>query len=155
NWAEIEDLVRSQLPMRKLQERLIGSLKLSESEVMEAFKNQNERISATVLQVPASAAAQVASPTDADLQRGYEKFKDRFVTGARTQLEILTVPRKLGEEEVRAAHETALSLSNRARGGEDFATLAKDYSEGPGADKGGEIPQVVSPQDFGPQLAPK
>src|SRR5262249_34578897 len=26
NWAEIEDLVRSQLPMRKLQERLIGSL---------------------------------------------------------------------------------------------------------------------------------
>jgi peptidyl-prolyl cis-trans isomerase D len=155
NWSEIEDLMRSQIPVRKLQERLIGSLKIAEPELREMFRNQYEKVSATVLQVPGSSSTTLPAPTDADLQRTYEEYKSRFVSGPRTQLEVLSVPRRLGDEEVRVAHELAASLSNRARGGEDFAQLAKDYSEGPGADKGGEVPQVITPQDFGPVLGPK
>src|SRR5512140_3011867 len=36
-WASYEDLVRSQLPVRKLQERLLASIKLSEPELREAY----------------------------------------------------------------------------------------------------------------------
>jgi len=155
NWSAIEELVRTQIPMRKLQERLISSLKISEPELQQLYRDQNERVSATVLQVPASMTAKVPPPTDADLQKTYEEYKSRFVSGARTQLEVLSVPRKYGQEELRQAREMAASLAERARKGEDFAQLAKDYSEGPGSDQGGVIPRVLTAQELGPELGPR
>lgn len=152
NWGAFEEMVREQLPVRKLQERLIGSLKLSEPELREAYQNQNEKLRATVLQIPGNAAAKIPAPTDADLQRAYDQFKNRFISGARTQLEVLSVPKRYGDEEIRAAREMAASLAQRARAGEDFAQLAKDYSEGPGAEAGGLLPRVITPQEFGPDL---
>ncbi len=155
NWGEIEEMIRGQIPMRKLQERLISSLKFSESELRQAYHERFERATATVLQVPARNEANLPPPTDADLQRAYDLYKDRFISGARTQLEVLTVPKRFGEEELRDARELAASLVQRARSGEDFAQLAKDYSEGPGAEEGGALPRVISPQEFGPDLGPK
>ena len=155
NWSPIEALVRSQLPMRKLQERLISSLKISDDEIRQAYRDQNERVSATVLQVPGAVTAKVPAPTDADLQRVYDQYKDRFVSGGRTQVEVLSIPRKYSDDEVRQAREMAASLAQRARGGEDFAQLAKDYSEGPDAETGGVIPRVLTLSDLGPDLGPK
>jgi len=155
NWSVIEEMVRRQLPVRKLQERLIGSLKITEPELREVFRDRHEAVSATILQVPASATAKIPPPTDADLQKAYDTYKDRFISGPRTQLEVLSVPKKFGDEEVRAARELSQSLATRIRGGEDFAEVAKNFSEGPGAEKGGELPRVVTLQEIGPQMAPK
>lgn len=155
NWGAVEDVVRGQIPMRKLQERLISSLKYSQAELHEAYQNQFEKVSATVLQVPARTDLNVPPPTDADLQKAYDEYKSRFVAPARTQLEVLSVPKKFGDEEIRAAREMATSLVERARKGEDFAQLAKDYSEGPGAEQGGALERVITPNEFGPELGPK
>jgi parvulin-like peptidyl-prolyl isomerase len=73
----------------------------------------------------------------------------------RTQLEMLIVPKKVGAEEIRRARETAQGLVDRARKGEDFADLVRDYSEGPATDKGGVIDRYLQPSEFGPELAPK
>ena len=150
--ARIEEVTRRQLPMRKFQERLLTSVKLTEPELNEAFRDRFERLSATVVHVPAIAAGNLPAPTDADLDRVYQRYKNRFASGARTQLEVLIVPKKLGEGETRTARELAQSLANRARGGEDFATLASVYSTAPGAEKGGVIDREFQAAEFGPEL---
>jgi peptidyl-prolyl cis-trans isomerase D len=155
NWSAYEALVRTQLPTRKLQERLLASLKLSQGELQEAFRNRYERVEATVVMVPPVSDAKLAPPTDADLDRTYEKYKSRFMTGPRMMLEVLQVPKAYSDEELRVAREQAASLAERARRGEDFATLARDYSEGPGATRGGEIQRVFQPAEFGPINGPK
>jgi len=153
DWSPYEAIIRSQLPMRKLQERLLASVKLSEPELREAFRDKFEKLDVTVVQVmPMTANA--PAPSDADLQRVYDKYKSRFTAGARVQLEVLTVPRKYSDDDVKAAHQLAQSLADRARRGEDFAALARDYSEGPGAAQGGLISRVFQPSEFG-ALAPK
>jgi parvulin-like peptidyl-prolyl isomerase len=152
NWAPFEDLARQQLPLRKLQERLIASLKLSEPELRQAYRDRFERIAVTVLHVPPSQQATVPDPTDADVERMYQKYRSRFASGPGTQLEVLQVPMKFSEEEVRTAREQLQSLADRAQRGEDFATLARDYSEGPGAARGGEINRVFQPREFGPAM---
>ncbi len=153
NWAPFEAMVREQLPTRKLQERLLSSIKISEPELREAFADRFDRVSATVLFVPA--VPDTTAPTEADLQKTYDKFKSRFSAPARTQLEFLVAPKTIGDEEVRQAREIAMGYVQRARAGEDFAQLAKDYSEGPGASNGGVVDRAFSMNDFGPEIGPK
>jgi peptidyl-prolyl cis-trans isomerase D len=141
--------------MRKLQERLLSSIKLAEPELRDAYRDRYEELDATVIQLTPDMTAKVAPPNDADLARIYDQYKGRFSGPARSQLELLIQPKKFGDEEIRAARELAASLVNRARKGEDFAALARDYSDGPAADKGGEIPRPLSPTEFGPELAPQ
>lgn len=152
--AALEQETREQIPVRKLQERLLTSIKLAEPELQEAYRNRFERVSATVLQIPAG-DAKVPTPSDADLQRVYDTYKDRFMVGARTQAEVLVAPKEFGKEEIKAAQDLAQSLAERARRGEAFASLARDYSEGPGAENGGLIDRVFQMSEFGPDIAPK
>lgn len=154
NWAAFEEQIRQQLPIRKLQERLVASLKLSEPELRESYRDRFETIRVTVLQLPPSQQPNVPAPGDADVERAYQKYKSRFASGPRCQLEVLQIPMRFSPEEIRAAREQAQSLTDRARRGEDFAALARDNSEGPGAAKGGEISRVFQPAEFGEALAP-
>lgn len=155
NWAPFEEMVRDQMPMRKLQERLMSSIKLAEPELREAFRYRFERVNATVVVVPPATEGAQPEVTDADLQRVYDKYRDRFVSGPQTQLEVLVVSKQFGEAEVRSAREVVQSIIARARRGESFATLARDYSEGPGAEQGGVVDRIFAPAEFGAELAPK
>ncbi len=155
NWAPFEQMTRDQMPLRKLQERLLASLKLSEPELRQAYRDRFERVGVTILHVPPSQQPNVPAPGDAEVERAYQKYRGRFASGPRTQLEMLQLPMQFSPEEVRAAREVAQGLADRASRGEDFAALVRDYSEGPGASRGGEINRLFQPREFGPVMEPK
>jgi len=155
NWGPFEDLVRKQLPVRKLQERLLASIKLSEPELHETFDDRYVRANVTVVQVPAAPDSAVEAPAEADLERAYQQHRGRFATGERVQLEVLIAPKRIGEEEQRVARDLAQSLVTRARGGEDFAALCRDYSEGPNAEQGGVVDRFFQLVEFGGDMGPK
>ncbi len=153
NWAPFEALVRDQLPIRKLQERLLASIKLSEPELVQAFRDAHEKVDARIVQILPSYEGQV-EVTDAAIDSAYEMRKGFFCTPKQVQVEVLLSPKKYGDLEVKSAQDLANSLVQRARQGEDFAVLARDYSEGPGAENGGVVDRMFQPREFGPQLAP-
>src|SRR5262245_39795608 len=88
NWSGYEDMVREQLPVRKLQERLLASIKLSQPELQQAFRDRFDRFSATLLTVPAADTGR-SSGSEEDLRAAYDKYRSRMAAGARTQLEVL------------------------------------------------------------------
>jgi peptidyl-prolyl cis-trans isomerase D len=155
NWAAFEEVARNQLPLRKLQERMLASLKLSEPELRLAYRDRFELIGVTVLQIGPSPQATVPDPTPAEVDRAYQRYRGRFASGPRTQLEVLELPVRFSEEEVRAAREQVQGLVDRVARGEDFAALVRDYSEGPGAARGGEINRVFQPHEFGQAMEAK
>ena len=67
NWAPFEQLMREQLPTRKFQERLLASVKVSELELEDAFKQRFDRIDATIVQIPPDMGGEAPKVTDADL----------------------------------------------------------------------------------------
>jgi len=155
DWSGFEDMMRAQLPTRKFQERMIASLKVPEPELQEAYHQRFDRVDATVVQIGPDMTGEAPKVGEAELQKAFEKHKGRFVSAAHTELEVLMVPKKIGAAEVKVAKDLADGLVRRARGGEDFAELARNYSEGPGADKGGIIDRSFALTDFDPTVGPR
>jgi peptidyl-prolyl cis-trans isomerase D len=153
-WGPFEEIVRAQLPVRKLQERLLSSIKLSEPELRDAYHERFDHVSATAVVVSPDLQAKVPAPQPADLERVYQEYKPRFYSGPRIDLEVLLVPKKYSDEDVRTARQFAQNLVDRVRKGEDFAQLAKDYSEGPAAAQGGVINRPVQASELGAELGP-
>ncbi len=153
NWSPFEKMVREQLPAQKLQERLAASLKLSQPELLDLYRDLTQSVTATAITIPPSADTTAPQITDADLDRIYEKYKNRMNQNERAQVELLQVPLQYSPEELRIAREQAKAIADRARKGEDFAALARDYSEGSGAQSGGVVNRVFAPGDFGPYAA--
>jgi peptidyl-prolyl cis-trans isomerase D len=148
NWAPFEEIVREAVPVRKLQERLLSAIKITEPELRQAFRDRYDRHSASLLLVPPADTGR--SPGDeATLRRVYESYRTRMASGPRTQLEVLAIPKTFADDEVKAALDMAKSLFDRAQRGEDFGQLARDYSEGPNAERGGVIDRWLSPSELG------
>ena len=152
NWAGPEAMLREQLPVRKLQERLLASIKLSQPELHQAFRDRFDRFHATLVTVPGADTGR-SNGSEEVLRATYEKYKSRMAAGPRTQLEVLMVPKRFGADETKAAMDMAKSLFDRASKGEDFAQLARDYSEGPNAERGGLIDRWLQPSEMGGLIA--
>ncbi len=151
-WAPFEDMLRQSLPVKKLQERLLASIKLTQPELQQAFRDRYERTTATVLLVPAADTGR-SSGTEQVLLSTYEAYKSRMASSARTQLEVLAVPIVFADDETKAAMDMGRSLYERALRGEDFGQLARDYSEGPNAERGGIIDRWLAPEELGSMIA--
>jgi peptidyl-prolyl cis-trans isomerase D len=119
-WVTFEELVRSQLPVRKLQERLVSSIKLSEPELRQAYHERFDRVAATALVVLPDLQAKVPPPQPADLDRVYQEYKGRFYSSPRIDLEVLLVPKKYSADDERTARQFAQNLVDRVRKGEDW-----------------------------------
>jgi len=79
--------------------------------------------------------------TDDDVQRYYELNAKNYRDQDRVRLRhiLLSLSENASSHEVSAVKAKADELYKRIKGGEDFATLARQYSDGAGHEKGGEI----------------
>lgn len=78
---------------------------------------------------------------DEEIQTYYQEHKDRFQQKERiraSQILILLPPNASPEKETEA-NQKAQEALKRIKAGEDFAVLAKEYSEGPAASRGGDL----------------
>lgn len=113
---------------------------------IEAYYNENtqqfmspEQVSLSYLEVNADDFA-ITEELDEELLRDrYENQRNRFMTTERRQAShiLLTIE---GDTDEAPVLEQAESLSQRARDGEDFASLAEEFSQDPGsASTGGDL----------------
>jgi peptidyl-prolyl cis-trans isomerase C len=71
----------------------------------------------------------------------YQEHKDRFQQKERIRARqiLILLPPNAGPEKEAAAKQKAQEALNRVKAGEDFAVVAKEYSEGPAASRGGDL----------------
>ena len=149
DWGPFEDQLRKELPVRRLQERLMASLKLSEGELRQVWRDRFERMDAVVVQV-APADTGKSSGSEAELQKIFDKYRSRLAAPARTQLELLAIPVQYSPAEIQDATDRAKALYDRAIAGEEWNALARDNSEGGNAANGGVIDRFIRPEEMGP-----
>lgn len=79
--------------------------------------------------------------SEKDIETYYEENKARFAQQERIRARqiLILVPPKASPEKVAEAKAKADEALRRAKAGEDFAELAKQFSEGPAASRGGDL----------------
>ncbi|MEJ2724317.1 MAG: peptidyl-prolyl cis-trans isomerase [Deltaproteobacteria bacterium] len=120
-------------------EDLVAALKkdgLTYEKYQERMKKELERIKLIEFEVKSKIIIR-----EEDIESYYEKHKKEFSTDNRVHLAAIFLVRRDSENEAETAQllEGARKILARLKAGEDFAELAAEFSQGPGADEGGDL----------------
>lgn len=92
--------------------------------------------------------------TNEEVERYYKAHLDDYGTTAKAQVRLISllVPENASDAEKAEIRAKAEGVQKEAAGGANFAKLAKEYSQGPAADEGGDIGEV-QPDEMQPEFA--
>lgn len=123
-YARIDNMLRQQL----VAERLVAPAFVLESQVREAFEEQNTKIVVSYVTIDPEITL-----TDEQIQAYYDENTARYELPSERLAVFVAIPLN---PEMPAAIQQAIE---RAGAGEDFAALAKELSQGPYKEDGGDL----------------
>ena len=134
-----ESIERIKRENRWTQEDLMAKLKqegLSMEEYREEMKKELERIQLINMEVRSKIVIR-----EETLKAYYQENKEQFTGDEKVGLSSIFLIRKNSEDEqeTRELKQKGKEILKRLRAGEDFGALARQYSQGPGRDEGGNL----------------
>ncbi len=135
-----EDNARRQLLSRKLETRIAGSVKVTDAEVRQAHIDRNEKVSVAYIGFDVTAISDSLSlVADSEIQAYYDKHRNDFKQDAAIRAAFVGFSKApTAHDEIQAETEIRRIL-DEARKGEDFAELARIYSDDTSAQQGGDL----------------
>ncbi|MBI4531605.1 MAG: peptidylprolyl isomerase [Candidatus Latescibacteria bacterium] len=132
---------RLALQGQKLQDQIMASVKATDAEVRKQYIDQNEKVKVMYLFVPNTPFSDSAvTVSDEETKKYYQEHTDDYRQDARVRCEYVLFEKKASPDDERAVEREIHRILTEARGGADFAQLARDYSEDPGsAQNGGDL----------------
>lgn len=139
-WEGVADMYRQQLRRQLLQQEIQAAAFVSDNEVWDEFAAQNEKVRVSYVDVdPRRIDGAPLTPTEDEARAYFRDHSADYEQPAAIVLDYVEFAREASEDDVLDAERRAQELAQIARDGEDFAELAKAYSEGPSAPEGGDL----------------
>jgi peptidyl-prolyl cis-trans isomerase D len=181
--GDFEDAQREQLLVDKLQDLILAGVHVSEAEVRDAYRFDNEKVDLRCIKVDGAAFLSQVKPTDEEVQAYFTQHQEAFREPDRVRVEYILYPVEryadkvdvsdadvqqyydnhrseyTQPEQVHARHilfkvapdaspeakakvrQKAEEVLAKVKAGEDFAALARQYSEDASAAQGGDLGQ--------------
>jgi parvulin-like peptidyl-prolyl isomerase len=137
-WGQIEDYVRSQLLIAKLQETIIGAVRINDQEVYRKYVDDTQKARVNYIFIPAkefSTSEIQISPTETE--KYFKKNSDKFKMEERAVIRFVVLPKNPSKDDEEKTRARILEIRDLITRGEDFAEMAKEYSEDPTTRKNG------------------
>lgn len=140
-WLQVENYVRTFLPLQKLQEQVLATVRVTDLEVRQDYVNKNEKVKVRYLFFsPQDFADSVTEASDQEIRAYYNLHKEEYRQEAQRKLDYVRFKKEPSSEDSAAVKEKIDELYTRLKAGEDFAELASIYSEDLGTrENGGEL----------------
>jgi peptidyl-prolyl cis-trans isomerase D len=140
----LETLVRSTIPIRKLEELVASEAKVSNNEVRAYFEASSEKVDFTyVAASPRVFNVNPDSIPEQELRDFYNANAEQFRVPDAANVRYLVIEKRPSAKDEGDVLAEANGLWREAHAGTDFGQLATDYSEGPEASKGGDIGRLL------------
>jgi peptidyl-prolyl cis-trans isomerase D len=138
DWTAVEALVRERVPVVKLNQYLMAQVHVSQSEVTRALREESVRMVAEYVEFPVDdEVIEGAGPTDEQVAAYYQAHVDEFQDPEKAVLDVVRVPiEPTAGDRADLAYSAAQIRADALK--DDFAALAKAYSEAHTAAVGGE-----------------
>jgi len=135
-WYEMR--IRSALPRELLFEEIKSEVQVSETEVEEDYFMKNNTADAKIIFFDPKKIKEF-EVTDEEVEQYYEDNKDEFKLAPACKYKFVKMVIQPSEADNNLKKTKIDSLYKKLMAGEDFATVAKEFSEGPSAPKGGDL----------------
>ena len=148
----LEQQYRQNLPIDKLQQRIMATAVVSETDLWNQFRMQNEKAKVSYLMV-ASGGFKVneAGIEQSALQSYFDAHRETYRTQPEAVVRWVQVSKAPSADDSLAAYDLAASLLEDHKAGQDFLSLM-DYSEGPASQRGGETAEWVATSALPPAV---
>ena len=140
-WEQVEPYVRSNLTLSKLQQSVIGLVRVTDEEVRQFYIDDNEKVKAKYLLVPVSQFLQRnIFVSDPEIQAYYQAHKEDFKSDQSANLDYVVFENKPSEMDEQKTKEKLIEIKKEIEEGGDFAELAQEYSDDrASAQQGGDL----------------
>jgi parvulin-like peptidyl-prolyl isomerase len=139
----VEEAIKKQRLREKLQSIVLSSVRVTEGEILQKFTDENVRYQAQAIVFdPQGVKESDITVGEEDYRRYYNEHQDEFKTEATRKLKYVLFAQGASASDSQAVANDIQDILKRAKGGADFAELAKTYSEAPASDaffKHGEL----------------
>lgn len=140
DWRPLEDQFRAIIPMQKLQNMIMATVRVTDAEVLNEYKAKNERVQVRYVAFhPADFEVDPAQIAEEEIRQYLDHHLDDYWQPPTANLDYVfmeKVPSQKDEDSTRAE---LAALRERALSGENFAELAEAFSQGPSSKEGGDL----------------
>jgi peptidyl-prolyl cis-trans isomerase D len=137
-WGQIEGYVRSQLLIAKLQETVIGAVRINDQEVYRKYVDDTQKARVNFVFIPEKEfSATEIQINPAEIEKYFKENSDKFKLEERAAIRFVVLPKNPSQDDEEKTRARILEIRDLITKGEDFAEMAKEYSEDPITRKNG------------------
>lgn len=149
----LEQYMRAQLPVTKLEQNVVSAAKVSQGEIDTYVRDRYEFMRASLVWVN-QAALPAGEASEIEARTYYDAHQDEFRTEERARLVVARVPKESSpQDEAEIREEVRGYVSSIARGEATFAQIAESFSQDAFAERGGDRGQPQRRSEIEPELA--
>jgi peptidyl-prolyl cis-trans isomerase D len=139
-WEGVAEMYRDSMKRQLLQNEVQAAALISENEVWDEFVAQNEKVRAKYVAVePRRMDREPLEPTDEEVRNYFDTHRADYERPPTAVLHLVKFEKVASPEDEEDIVMSLAELTSAVRDGEDFAELAKVYSDGPSAPEGGDL----------------
>jgi len=139
-WASVESAVKSDILKFKLQELIVQAAHVTEEEIRQAFLEDKERVKVGMINVDYGRFSKPPpTNTDEELLAYYEEHKEKYSLKERASLNAAVLEKKPAPYDWEVSYNKTKAIYDSIAAGNDFAEMAKVYSQDGSAADGGDL----------------
>ncbi len=154
-WLQAEALVRDMIPQTKLEHLIAGTALVTEKEAEELYRYRNEKASAVFVALnPDTSPDTTLTVSDAEIRSYFDSHREDYREPERVDFNYVLLYHDPSPRDLADVQDRLSTVERRLKEGEDFGTLARQFSEDPTAGEGGDL-GWVSKGDMVPSFEEK
>lgn len=140
DWSEIENIIRLTQPSRKIQDIINSTVRVTSQEIeKQLFLAETKYNAKFILSVPEDFVDILIRISEEEIKEYYNSHKEDFQDDEKCRLKYAIFSIRTTEQDTQRIFQEAQTLIERIKSGEDFAEIAKQYSQDPTAEDGGDL----------------
>lgn len=140
NWALVTEQEEQSLKIRKLMDMIQLAARVTEDEIKEEYRRQNEKVEIEFVALKTGDLAEDVELSEGEIASYYERHKEEYVEPAKVKLAYVELKKEPSRIDYEDAKEHTMRIMERVQAGDDFAELAEYYSDDTATKaKGGDL----------------